>query len=134
MQQLRNITSMPGKGTKANRKAAIRAELKTRCNHLQGSTPFSRIQSMLFFLSRHNPLHGNEGIKCVPTVRAYFLKYDRAEYRSILNSIHRQNSTAHVFASNKNDVNRVTVYPKLSNDAKLYTTLQIDTNLLWQKK
>jgi len=120
--------------TKQQRKAAIKAELKTRCSNLQQSTSFSRIHSLLFFLSRHNPLYDKNGIKAVPTVRAYFLKYDRAEYRSILQSIHRQNSTAQIFQSNKNDVNRVTVYPKMSHDAKLYATLEINVNLLWQQK
>lgn len=133
MKQLRNITLIPGKGVRATRKAAIIAELKTRRTNMQESTPFSRIQSLLFFLSRHNPLYGNDGIKCVPTIRAYFLKYDRAEYRSILQSIHRQNAASQVFDTNRNDVNRVTFYPKMSNDAKLYSTLQIDTNLIWQQ-
>lgn len=124
---------------KQQRKTAIAAELKNRTNNAYSASTtesdFTRCHRLLSFLMRANPLYNNDGsIKAVPTVRAYFIKYDRKEYRKILNAVkyNRQSNCFKLFNIGFG-INLSYNFSTVS-DFKLtqLDTAKVDLNLLWQ--
>jgi len=125
--------------TKQQKKAAIIAELKNRTQNAYkaGTTEsdLTRCHRLLSFLMRANPTHNNDGsIEAVPTVRAYMLKYDREEYRKILNAVryNRQSNCFKLF--NIGFGINLSGNFKTIKDLKLtdLDTAKVDTNLLYK--
>lgn len=114
------------------RQEAIKAELnnRTKCAYMAGATEFhfSTSHRLLYCLCRPNPLSSGQ----VPTIRAYYLKYDRQEYRRIIKGIrfHNKNNGFKLFNNGLANLNgcfdRITDLKLTHTDKAI-----ININLLW---
>lgn len=69
-----------------SRVQAFQREVNARATYHESN--FQIVQKLFAYLHRPNPLYDNEGnVKAVVTIRAYWLKYNRDEYRKTLRAI-----------------------------------------------